>query len=81
MELTLDDFAAFCTFRHAVIVMRQPVALFPVRFGVLRFRCAVVTGVFFTVDRRHMRRIFIEVRSPDPIFLAVRIDPFPQALA
>src|SRR6476620_1256837 len=71
----------FCAFRHAVIVMRQPVALFHARFRVLRFRCAVVIGVFLAVDRRHMRRIFIEIRSPDSIFLAVRIDPFPQALA
>jgi len=37
-----------------------------------------VIGVFFAVDRRDMRRIFIEIRSPDPKLFAVRIDPLPQ---
>jgi hypothetical protein len=32
---------------------------------VLSFRPAVVSGIFFAVDRCQMRRIFIEIRSPD----------------
>jgi IS5 family transposase len=38
-------------------------------------------GIFFAVDRRNVRRIFIEIGSPDPIFLAVRVDPLPQDFA
>jgi Ferrochelatase len=44
----------------------------------LRVRSTAVIGVFFAVDRRNMRRIFIEIRSPDPNLFAVRIDPLPQ---
>src|SRR5262245_61513784 len=36
--------------------------------------------VFFAVDRRNVRRIFIEIGSPDPIFLAMRVNPLPQDL-
>ena len=42
-------------------------------------RLAMVSGVFLTVDWRHMRRVSIEIRPPDSKFLAVIIDPFPQA--
>jgi hypothetical protein len=45
-----------------------------------RIQSALI-GVFFTVDRRNVRWIFIEIWSPDPIFLAVRVDPFPQDFA
>gem|GEM_PF-3927552 len=38
-------------------------------------------GIFFAVQRRNVRRIFIEIGSPDPIFLAVRVDPLPQDFA
>jgi hypothetical protein len=34
-------------------------------------------GVFFPVDRRHMRWVLIKVRSPDSK-LPVRVDPVPQ---
>ena len=44
-------------------------------------RLAMVSGVFLTVDWRHMRRVSIEIRPPDSKFLAVIIDPFPQASA
>jgi hypothetical protein len=44
----------------------------------LRVRSTAVIGVFFAVDRRNMRRIFIEIRSADPKLFAVRIDPLPQ---
>ena len=43
-------------------------------------RLAVMSGIFFTVDGRHMRRVFISIWPPDSKFLAVIIDPFPQTL-
>jgi hypothetical protein len=45
---------------------------------VLCIRPAAVIGIFFAVDRPNMRRIFIEIRPPDPKLYAVRIDPLPQ---
>src|SRR5947208_7579849 len=42
---------------------------------------SALIGVFFAVDRRNVRWIFIEIGSPDPIFLAVRVDPLPQDFA
>jgi len=66
-------------FRRAVIVPRsQPVGLLHIRSRVLSFRAAVVGGIFFAVDRRHMRRISVAIRSPDSEFLPVCIDPFPK---
>src|SRR5262249_62321277 len=38
-------------------------------------------GVFFAVHRRNVRWIFIQVWSPNPKFLAVRVDPLPQDFA
>src|SRR3954454_16118814 len=67
---------------HAVIVPRsQPGALLHLRFRVLSFRAAAVGGIFLAVDRCQMRRISIEIRSPDSKLLAVCIDPFPEALS
>jgi hypothetical protein len=45
---------------------------------VLRLRGAVVVRILFAVDRRHMRWIFIKVRSSDAKVLAVLVNPFPQ---
>jgi hypothetical protein len=39
----------------------------------------MMSGIFFAVDRCQMRRISIEIRSPDSKFLAACIDPFPEA--
>jgi hypothetical protein len=64
-----------------IVARNEPVVFLLVRSRVFGIRCAVVAGVFLAVDRCHMRRIFIEVRSSDPVLLAVRIDPFPQAFA
>src|SRR5262249_29207206 len=47
----------------------------------LRLWFTVVVGVFCTVDRRDMRRVPIQVGSPDTKFLAVLVDPFPQFFA
>ena len=40
-----------------------------------------VIGIFFTVDRRNVWWIFIQVGSPNPKFLAVDVDPLPHAFA
>ena len=42
---------------------------------------SALIGVFFAVDRRNVRRIFIEIGSSNPKFLAVRVDPLPQDFA
>jgi len=69
----------FCEFRDATILASdEQVARLDFRPRVLRIRSAAVIGIFFAVDRCHMRRIFIEIRPPDSKLLAVRIDPFPQ---
>ena len=44
----------------------------------LRIRIDVVSDIFFAIDRTDMRRISIEIRSPDSKLFFVRIDPFPQ---
>src|SRR4029450_10502801 len=67
---------------HAVIVPHsQPFALLHIRFRVLSFRAAAVSSIFLAVDRRQMRRISIEIRSPDSKLLAVWIDPFPEVFS
>jgi integrase len=47
----------------------------------LNFCPAVVSGIFLAVDRCQMRRIFVEIRSPDSKLRSVCIDPFPQAFS
>lgn len=37
-----------------------------------------VVGIFFAINRCHMRRIFIKIWSPYPKLLAVLVDPVPQ---
>src|SRR5271166_207604 len=67
-------------FEHFAIVARnQSATLLLFRSRVWPRRLAVMSGIFFTVDRCHMRRVFIQIRSPDSEFLAVIIDPSPQA--
>src|SRR5258706_452522 len=46
----------------------------------MSFCAAVVGGIFFAVDRCHMRGIFVEIRSSDSKFLPMFIDPFPEVL-
>src|SRR5262249_9168854 len=46
--------------------------------GELRLRRAAFIGIFFAIHRRNMRGIFVEIRSPDPEFFFVRVDPLPQ---
>ena len=40
-----------------------------------------MSGIFLAVDRCHMRRISVKIRSPDTKLLAVDIDPFPETFA
>ena len=49
--------------------------------GLLYIRPAALTGIFLAVDWTYMRRVAIEIRSPDPKLVLVGIDPFPQLLA
>src|SRR5262245_56792252 len=64
LENGLRRFGHFCdSARCSVSLFRE-----------FRIHSALI-GVFFAVDRRNVRRIFIEIRSPNPIFLAVRVDP------
>src|ERR1700692_2001019 len=64
---------------HAVTVPRsQPGALLDIRFRVLGFRPAAMGGIFHAVGRCQMRRISVEIGSPDSELLAVCINPFPE---
>ncbi len=73
--------------RAVVASSSQPLALldsrfrhasFRFRFRLLRFRSATARGIFLAVDRRHVRRISIEIGPPDSEFLAAFVDPFPE---
>src|SRR5436190_18716487 len=67
---SLKRFSRFCRSACGSVLLFREFRIHP-----------ALIGVFFAVDRRDVRRIFIEIRSPYPIFLAVRIDPLPQDLA
>jgi hypothetical protein len=41
-------------------------------------RLALMSGIFLAIDRCHMGRISIKIRSPNSKVLAMRVDPFPQ---
>ena len=47
--------------------------------GELPLREATFIGIFFAIKRRNMRWILVEIRTADPKFFFVRIDPLPQA--
>ena len=40
-----------------------------------------VIGIFLAIDGCYVGWIFIEIRPPNSIFVAVRINPFPQDFA
>src|SRR5215831_17340927 len=46
--------------------------------GETRLRHAAFIGIFFAINRRDMRWILVEIRSPDLKFFFVRVDPLPQ---
>src|SRR6516225_6367941 len=48
------------------------------RSGESRLRRAAFTGIFFAIERPNMRWILVEIRSPDPKFFFVCVDPLPQ---
>src|SRR6516164_5878322 len=43
-----------------------------------RLRRVAFIGIFFAIERPNMRWILVEIRSPDPKFLFVCVDPLPQ---
>ena len=45
------------------------------------FAALRLSGIFFAINRRNMRRILVEIRSTDPKFFFVRVDPLPQDFA
>ena len=51
------------------------------QFARLRNRAHALSGIFRAIERRHVRRVAIEIRAPDPKLFFVRIDPLPQLLA
>src|SRR5437763_410017 len=68
-------------FRRAAFIgmffdLNRPRWLF--QSGELRLCRAAFVGIFFAIDRRNMRRILVEVWSPNPKFFLVRVDPLPQ---
>src|SRR5260221_603615 len=64
----------------AIVLHSQPLGLLHIRSRLLNFRPAM-RGIFLAVDRGQMRRISIEIRSPDSKLLAVCIDPFQEAFS
>src|SRR5207249_2284194 len=66
----LRRFSHFCVSARRSAPLSRKLRIYP-----------ALIGIFLTVDRRNVRWIFIEVGSPDPIFLAVRVDPLPQDFA
>src|SRR6516225_4966556 len=48
------------------------------RSGEARLRRVAFIGMFFAINRRNMRWILVEIRSRDPEFFFVRVDPLPQ---
>src|SRR5436190_12747530 len=67
---SLKRFSRFCDSTLGSVLLFREFCIHP-----------ALVGVFFAVDRCNVRRIFIEVGSSYPIFLAVRVDPRPQSLA
>jgi len=71
-----------CEFREAVIMAdSQQIAFVGIRSRVLGIRSTSMIRIFFAVDWSHMGWIFIQIRPPNSKFLAVRVNPFPQAFA
>jgi len=50
------------------------------RFSMLSIRLEAMSRILFAIDRSNVRRVPIEVGSPNPKLFFVRIDPFPQLL-
>src|SRR5882724_11693167 len=66
-------------FRRWVFLRRLLVALLHISRA-CGLRPAAARDIFLAVGRSDMRRIAIEVGSPDAKILAIRIDPFPERL-
>jgi hypothetical protein len=65
------------TFRKA----GQLVTILGLRSRLLRNCASALSGIFRAIKWSHVRRVSIEIRSPDTKFLFVRINPLPQLLA
>ena len=74
--ITLVEVKGLRRFSHFCVSARRSAPL----FGKFRIYPALI-GIFFTVDRGNVWWIFIQVRSPNPKFLAVGVDPLPHAFA
>src|SRR5215471_2782516 len=68
----------FCLRRLAFIGMFFAINRRDMRSGEFHLRRVAFVGVFFAINRRNMRWILVEIRSPDPKFFFVRVDPLPQ---
>jgi|tagenome__1003787_1003787.scaffolds.fasta_scaffold20948203_2 hypothetical protein len=49
-------------------------------FCLLRYHAPALSCILRAIQRRHMRRVSIEIRTGDPKLLLMRIDPLPQLL-
>jgi len=61
-----------------IVALSQPLVLLGLRFGMLRIRLDVVSGILFAINRSDMWWVSIEIWSSDSKLFFVRIDPFPQ---
>jgi len=61
-----------------IVALSQPLVLLGLRFGMLRIRLDVVSGILFAINRSEMWWVSIEIWSSDSELFFVRIDPFPQ---
>jgi hypothetical protein len=66
--------ALLCFQSRSLLIVRS-------QFRLLHRSPAALVGIFPAIDRRDMRRVSIEIRTSDPKFLLVRIDPLPQLFA
>src|SRR5829696_6514523 len=59
--------------RHAVVLLR-------LHFPLLRYQAPALSRIFRAIERRHVRRVSIEIRARDLKLFLMRIDPLPQLL-
>ena len=64
----------------AMFASSNAVVLLRLHFRLLRYHAPALSRVFHAVERGHVRRVSIEIRTRDPKLLLMRIDPLPQLL-
>src|SRR5829696_8952836 len=67
-------------FRGWSVAYSHPVVLLRLHFLLLRYHAPALSRIFRAIERRHVRRVSIEIRARDPKLLLMRIDPLPQLL-